>query len=169
MRLSVAALRHGLAALLFCVAQGDLARAQTAAHSAEQLALAQEVVELSGAESIMRDMMKLAGPQIAQTLIARGASSETAARFVEIFLEEFDADAHRVLELMALTYAASFSEAELRDLRDFYASSTGRALVARMPEITATMAHVGALVGEDVGRRAAARLTAEQQRAPENP
>ena len=145
------------------------ARAQTPAPSPEQLALAREVVAVSGAEDMMNDMLEAMAPQMADQIVAGGASREFAARFVEIFREEFARDAPRVTELISLAYAGAFTEAQLRDLHAFYLSPTGQALIAKMPALTAAMTQVGVRIGEDVAHRSIARLRAEQQRAPDNP
>src|SRR5262247_341726 len=110
MRILVAAVVGALA--LFAVE----ARAQTPpAYSTEQLALAQEIVELSGAEGMLGQMMETLAPQLANQLIATGASREVATRYVEIFLEEFRADMPRIIGLTSVSYATAFTEDELRD------------------------------------------------------
>jgi hypothetical protein len=143
------------------------ARAQT--YSEEHLALAREVVALSDAEGAMGEMLDLMAPEMANQIVASGASREFATRYVELFREEFRADAPRMAEMLSVAYAGAFTLQELRDVRDFYASPSGRSLVAKTGEINQAMSRVGMLLGEEVGQRALARMEAERGRRPENP
>jgi len=143
------------------------AHAQT--HSEEQLALAREVVELSDARTAMRDMLDMMAPQMADQIVASGASREYANRFVELFLQEFEAEAPRLLELVSIAYAGELTAEQLRDVRDFYASPSGRALIGSMSAINTAMSRAGMIMGEEMGQRALARMEAERGRRPENP
>lgn len=145
------------------------AGAQTSAYSAEHLALAREVVTAAGSEDILAEMTNGLAPQLAAEISAAGADQAVAARYVDIFLEEFAAEAPQILELTAIAYAGAFNEAQLRDLLVFYRSDTGRALVAKLPELTVAMTRAGSMIGAQVAERAAIRLQAENGRAPINP
>lgn len=154
-----------LAMGLFCAP----AAAQEPPPSATELAVAREVVQVSGAEAMMTQMMDLMLPMIRNQMTSVGASAETADRFASLVREEFLVDFPRMLDMTALAYAQVFTEAELLELRDFYASPTGSKLVATAPQITEAMSRVGREVGREVGLRALARMQAEQSPGRESP
>lgn len=158
------------AALALMFAAGGAAHAQPApAYTEEQLAMAREVVAMSGAEAAVDEMLDSMTPLMAEQIVSSGAPRELANRFVEIFREEFRADLPRLLEMISVGYAGALTLEELRDVRDFYASPSGRALVGSMTEINATMVRVGEVMGRELGERALVRLQAEQASPAHNP
>lgn len=165
---------RGLAALVFAafltLGAAAPAMAQTApTYTPAQLALAREVVALSGAEEMMRAQLRALAPQMAEQIVAAGRPRAFAERYVAVFLEEFDADAPRVLELGAVAYADAFTEQELLDLRTFYNSPTGRAFVQKGAAIGDAMTQVGLVIGAEVGARALQRMERERGPQTQNP
>ncbi|MBY0564267.1 MAG: DUF2059 domain-containing protein [Hyphomonadaceae bacterium] len=145
------------------------AQAQSAAATDAEMALAREIIELSNTQRIMDEMMSAMAPQMADQIVATGASREAANRFVELFMEEFASEGPRIAELGGIAYAGAFTERELRDLRDFYASPTGRVFAEKAPELSAAMAQAGAIIGEDAATRALRRFEAELASPPMSP
>ncbi len=145
------------------------ARAQEATYTDAHLALAREVVLEVGTEAMLNDMMAQMAPTMADQIVASGADRAVAERFVVIFLEEFAAEAPRIIELTAIAYAGAFTEPQLRDIQNFYRSPTGQVMVERMPEMTTAMMRAGTMLGEDVAQRAVQRLIAERQQPRTNP
>jgi uncharacterized protein len=152
-----------------CVLAGPARAQEQATYSDAHLALARDVVLSAGTEEMLNDMMRRMAPTMADQIVAGGADRAFAERFVEIFLEEFAAEAPRIIELTAIAYAGAFNESQLRDIQAFYQSPTGRAFVEQAPEMTAAMMRAGTMLGEDVALRALQRLSAERQQPPMNP
>lgn len=158
-----------IAAVSLFVALSGVSRAQTPAYTEEHLGLAREVVALSGAERAMTDMLDVMAPQMADMIVTSGATREFANRFVELFREEFLIEAPRMMEMISVGYAGVLTVQELRDARDFYASPSGRALVARTSELNATMSRVGETIGQEIAQRALARMEAERGQQRQSP
>lgn len=129
-----------------------------------RLALAREVIELSGGLDSMGQMLNAMQPQMLADLRQRGVSDEDAALFISYFIEEFRQDGPQMIELMARTYADRFSEADLESMRAFWASHAGQALREATPELAAAMMGVGMQLGQEAGLRAAERMTEDQRR-----
>lgn len=126
--------------------------------SPERLALAREVVMLSGGEAAFTGIMETMRPMMMQDLRQRGMSEDMAQRFVTMFIEEFMRDAPEFIELGAIAYANAFTDEELRGMATFLRTPAGRAMVARQAEIAAAMARAGAVLGEQAAARVAARM-----------
>jgi len=148
---------------------GEARAQEQSAYSEAHLALAREVVLSLGSEALLVDMMNQMAPTMADQIIAGGADRQTAERFVAIFLQEFAVEVPRIIELTSIAYAGAFNEQQLRDIKAFYETSTGQALVMNMGEMTAAMTQAGMLIGEQVAQRSVQRIIAERQRRPENP
>lgn len=158
-----------LRALIACVAftvalAGAEARAQ--APTEAQLAVAREVVTLSGGEASLQDMMDTMRPMMRTDLMSRGMSGEQADRYVGLFIEEFRQEVPRILELAAVAYANAFTQQQLVEIRAFYQTETGRVLAAKLPELSGAMARAGALIGEEIAPRALERYLNGQSADP---
>lgn len=135
-------------------------------HSSERLALAREVMLLSGGEAAFTGTMEAMRPIMIQDLRQRGVSEDVAQRFVAAFIEEFRKEAPQFMELGAIAYASAFTDEELRAMADFLRTPAGRAMVERQADIAGAMARAGVLIGEEVGARVAARMNAAQPHRP---
>ena len=108
--------------------------------SPERLALAREVMMLSGGEAAFTGVMETMRPMMIQDLRQRGLTEDVAQRFVTMFIEEFMKDAPEFIELGAIAYANAFTDEELRGIATFLRTPAGRAMVDRQTEIAAAMA-----------------------------
>jgi uncharacterized protein len=114
--------------------------------SSQHRQLAAEVVELSMGDSMvksMTDSIKLMNSRVRDQFIAEGGLNERqkaildqeAQYSIDTLLSPASVAAMRAI--YADSYAATYSEAELKGLRDFYLSPAGKAFVAKAPQATA--------------------------------
>ncbi|HEX6103354.1 MAG TPA: DUF2059 domain-containing protein, partial [Alphaproteobacteria bacterium] len=108
------------------------ARADETAFDPERLALAREMVEVSGAGALSMQMLELVNAQISSLIRQynpdRGAA---AAEIVDaVLMPEFRRRLPEMSEAVARIYAERFTAAELKDVVDFYRTATGQKLVA---------------------------------------
>ena len=134
--------------------------------SPERLALAREVMMLSGGEAAFTGVMETMRPMMIQDLRQRGLTEDVAQRFVTMFIEEFMKDAPEFIELGAIAYANAFTDEELRGIATFLRTPAGRAMVDRQTEIAAAMARAGAVLGEQAAARVAARMQVPSPHQP---
>src|SRR5512145_2373442 len=78
----------------------------------ERLALAREVMMLSGGEAALTGVIEMMRPILLQDLRQRGVSEDMAQRVVSIFIEEFRQEAPEFIELGAIAYANAFTDEE---------------------------------------------------------
>jgi Uncharacterized protein conserved in bacteria (DUF2059) len=129
-----------------------------------RVALAREVIELSGGLDVMRGMMDTMRPGMLADLRRNGMDEADANLFLDYFVEEFQASGPRLIDLAAATYADTFSDEELEAMRGFWASPAGQALREQTPNLAAAMMRAGMVVGEDAGRLALERMGADRER-----
>lgn len=153
-----------IGAALVWLCAGTAAWGQDAPPPPERVAIAREVVELSGATDALGTVLDTMAPMMLDSMRARGVSPERANRYMEIVREEFMAEIPRVRDLIALAYANEFDEPQLREMRDFWATPTGQRLRQRMPALMEVMQQAGRLIGLEVAQRATARFQAELER-----
>lgn len=145
------------AAACIWLACGASALAQEAPSEA-RLALAREVMVLSGGENTFNQMMVQMRPMIVQDMRTRGVSQEAAERFYEVMVEEFALEAPRFMELGAIAYANAFTDQELIDIAAFLRTPSGRAMMERQPEVAGAMMRAGAIIGAEITPRIAERM-----------
>ncbi|MEQ1493665.1 MAG: DUF2059 domain-containing protein [Terricaulis sp.] len=160
-------LRACLTVLFVWMGLSASAMAQDAPPPPERVALAREVMMLSGGEQSFLDMMEQMRPIMLQNMRAQGLSEETANRVTELFVQEFQQEAPRMLELGSIAYANKFTDQELIDLAIFLRTPAGRAWVENQTEIAAAMMQAGMLVGQEVAARVLDRV--RRQPAPHTP
>lgn len=136
------------------------------APSEEALVIAREVVLLTGGESAMQDMVESVRPMMLADLTGRGMSPERAERYLTIFIQEFQSEFPRIIELAAIAYAGAFSIQQLEEIRAFYQTETGQAVVERTPELTMAMMRAGMLIAEEITPRVIERFTDEPPASP---
>ena len=134
--------------------------------SPERLALAREVMMLSGGEAAFTGVMEAMRPMMIQDLRQRGLSEDVAQRFVTMFIEEFSQEAPEFIELGAIAYANAFTDEELRGIAAFLRTPAGHAMVEHQGEIAAAMARAGAVIGEQSAARVAARMQVSPPHQP---
>lgn len=160
-------LRACLSVLCLWMGLSVSALAQEAPPPPERVALAREVMVLSGGEQGFLDMMEQMRPMMLQNMRTQGVSEEIANRVTELFVQEFRQEAPRMLELGAIAYANKFTDQELIDLAAFLRTPSGRAWAENQNEIAAAMMQAGMLVGQEVAARVLERV--RRQPAPHTP
>jgi uncharacterized protein len=98
-----------------------------------------QILEAQGGIAAMRQVMQNAGEATASQML--GALPADKAAEAKAFLHDLMADvadtmAPKLVQDAERVWAAEFSEPELRDILAFYKTPTGRAMVAKMPEIS---------------------------------
>ena len=129
-----------------------------------ELALAREILELTNALATMNASMDSLTPALIADLQSRGVSERNARRLAELYLQEFADEYDSVMELTAIAYAEAFDQAELTDIRDFYATPSGIAFARAAPELTAALTRAGMAIGEEAMARALERFEQERRR-----
>lgn len=159
-------LRTCLLALCLWVGLGASALAQEAPSEA-RMALAREVMTLSGGEGAFNGMIEQMRPVIVEDMRGRGASQELADHVYALMVEEFRREAPRFAELGAIAYAGAFTDQELIDIAAFLRTPSGRQMIAKQPEIAGAMMRAGMIIGQEVAARVIER--ARQTPAPNTP
>ena len=77
---------------------------------------------------------------------------------IAIMLEEFEASASELTDMIVMLYATEFSEEELAGAIAFYETELGQVLLARMPTLMERSFIVGQQWGADVAERALPRV-----------
>lgn len=140
-----------------------LALAGTArADDASRLAVAREVVQLSGAEQQVRRMVDIMEPLFVSS-VRSAYPEDQAQRLGQLFVEELNAEIPSMIEDAAAAYAHALSEEDLVAMREFYRSPAGQHMVQSLPAVSAALQSAGAAAGQAAGQRAAQRLHDELQ------
>jgi hypothetical protein len=135
----------------------------SSAHGQEtdRLALAREIVELSGALQTARRMVpEMRTRFIAQIRVQYGEAD--AERIWELFVEEFDAGLPLLIEASAQEYARALTHEELEGVRDFFKTNAGRALAENQFSLALAGQRAGAMIGATAGLRAEQRFREER-------
>jgi hypothetical protein len=132
-----------------------------------RLAIARDVVALSGAGDLARRMLAQGKPFFVAQARSTGAMSDAdAERLWLLFVEEYDARIPEFLDNVARTYADVLDEAQLSEWRAFLTTGTGRALSAHQLEFAVAGQQAGSAIGAAAEMRARQRLQEEKARAP---
>jgi hypothetical protein len=101
-----------------------------------KLALAKELIQVSGAEALLgsSDMMVDAIVQQVKKS-APGIDNDAIEALKKIAKEEYTSSVPGMLDNSAKIYARHFSEGEMHDMIAFYKSDTGKRVVAEMPAL----------------------------------
>lgn len=103
---------------------------------AAKLAVAKELIQVSGADAIAGSPELMTDMMVAQVKkIVPDIDAAAIAEIRTIVREEFAARMPVILEESAKIYARRFSEAEMADMIAFYKSPTGKRVVAEMPAL----------------------------------
>jgi hypothetical protein len=131
-----------LVALTLVLGGGAWAQDQPSVPAAEaitprKLELANELIEVSGGKALLQNMIRGMGAQIAAAAGSKLSADQKTQ--MEIMVEaEGNALAKRFPDLqraMATGYAETYSEQELSDILAFYRSPSGRAVIAKAPQV----------------------------------
>jgi len=130
------------AGVLIAACLPAMAMAQTAPPpSAHQLELAKRVVDDVGGDKMVNQVMNaMIGPMMAQ--MPGGQTKDAQDRTQTIVLPALQATMARIMPKMmgivTVSYAQTFSEQELTDIDTFYRSPSGQAMIAKLPQMMAT-------------------------------
>jgi hypothetical protein len=160
-----------LAAALAALSLATAAAAQ--APSPDNLALAEQVLKVSGVEALLKGMLD--GPQFrlmdSQIQQLPPAQQAKAKLFQQSVREATTAYLDRMMVQGAQAYATTYTEAELKGLLAFYQSPTGQAFIAKAPTVMAAMnkdimAEIGGML-QDAMKRYCAKTscTEDEQKA----
>lgn len=138
----------GIAVLAAALTLGFVAKAQEpGAETVDpaRLAAAQEVLEIAGSLADMRKAMGvMKTAMIDQTRQTNPAMAEQLGVFLDELLAEGNPRVETYLtearEALTVFYATRFTVEELNDLKTFYATPTGKKMLAITPEIPAAIA-----------------------------
>jgi hypothetical protein len=117
--------------------------------SAERVALATHIVEMTATDEEMETMMAVMRPALRASPLAREPGRDPD-HVGAVYEEEVSMQFRAIKTEIAQLYAATFTEAELREILAFYQSPTGARLIEQQPAILEEIARLGA----DVARRA---------------
>jgi hypothetical protein len=159
---------HAIAAgVLIAACLPAMAMAQTAPPpSAHQLELAKRVMDDVGSEKMVDQMMNaMMGSMTTQ--MASGQSKELQDKTRMVIMPALQATMARVMpkmmEVITVSYAQTFSEQELTDIDTFYRSPSGRSMIAKMPQMMAsTMQVMGPIqieIRQDFAQEVCQRMT----------
>ncbi|HRF07272.1 MAG TPA: DUF2059 domain-containing protein [Xanthobacteraceae bacterium] len=128
--------RAAKAGIIAAVVIGAVSAANAQTPSANQLKLARQVVDTSGAAKSFDSVI----PQIFQQVYATYTQqnpdlSKEIAAVMQGLIPEFDKRKEEIAVIVSRAFAAKFSEAELNDILAFYNSPTGKKLVTEHSEI----------------------------------
>jgi hypothetical protein len=141
MKFAQSALSLALATALTSFALPGIGRAQaTATPSPERIALAQKLLAAQGGSAALtaslNAVQKSMFDSLGQSLGQSGSLSPAARQAIIDGMHKVFADLMPKLQArVAAVYAADFDEKQLGDILAFYQSPTGRALVAKLPDI----------------------------------
>lgn len=127
------------------------------ADDASRLAVAREVVQLSGAEQQVHRMIDVMEPVFVNS-IRSTYPQDQAQRLGRLFVEELNAEIPALLEDAAAAYAQALSEEDLIAMREFYRSPAGQHMVQSLPVVSAALQRAGGAAGQAAGQRAVQRL-----------
>ncbi|WP_339740970.1 DUF2059 domain-containing protein [uncultured Maricaulis sp.] len=126
----------------------------------EREVLARQLAEQTGAVDLASDMIGSMAP-VMRAQIQASAPQLTEAQLdavIAIMLEEFEASASELTDMIVMLYATEFSEEELAGAIAFYETELGQVLLARMPTLMERSFIVGQQWGADVAERALPRV-----------
>jgi hypothetical protein len=125
--LAIRAIKAGVFAVALF---GFAAAAQAQAPSASHLKAAREVVEISGAARAFDRAIPQIFQQVYTTYTQQNPDlQKDISAVLQSLIEEFDKRKGEIVAILAESFAAKFSEAELKELLTFYNSPTGKKLV----------------------------------------
>jgi hypothetical protein len=132
-RLTVAAaLRAG--ALLIALSAATAAVAQTT--QSANFPLAREVVLASGATRAFEGVIPSILQQSLSVFVQQNPDlTKDLTETVKGMAPDFEKRVSEIIDIVASVYATRFSEAELKDILNFYRSASGKKLVAQLPSV----------------------------------
>jgi hypothetical protein len=132
-RLTVAAaLRAG--ALLIALSAATTAVAQTT--QSANFPLARDVVVASGATRAFEGVIPSILQQSLSVFLQQNPDlGKDLSETIKGMAPDFEKRVSEIVDIVASVYATRFSEAELKDILNFYRSASGKKLVAQLPSV----------------------------------
>jgi uncharacterized protein len=129
----------GLVALLLCSipAQAQTAppaKTATPALAASHIALAKEVVIHSGMATSFERTLPLIVDQMRSQLVARPELTKDLGEVLEMMKPEMELQKQEIINIASRVYASRISEADLKDVANFFKSPVGKSWVTAQPE-----------------------------------
>ena len=110
----------------------------------ERLGLAKRLLDdMGGAANMTNALNTIMSAYVSQVTSQAGLPPAQAEALRQAMTESMAALTPRLLDEVAAVYAQDFDAAQLADIAAFYEGPTGRALVAKLPQITQQSAVVG--------------------------
>ena len=105
------------------------------AGSQSNLALARELVNMTGMSNIIDSMLPKFAIHVRRLTVTRPELSKDLDQVLETLKPEIEAQKEDMVTTMARVYAANFSEAELKDIIAFFKTPSGRKYLASVPKL----------------------------------
>lgn len=163
------AIRAARAGVVLAALFGLGSAAQAQAPSASQLKLAQQVVEIQGAERSFDGAIPTILNQIYSQFVQQNPDlDKDISGALRGMLPEFEKRKAEITAILARVYAEKFTEAELKEIIAFYESPTGKKFVGATADIgKQTMGRLQEWSGK-VSKDATDRLKAEMKKKGHN-
>ena len=127
----------------------------------ERLALAQKLIETTGANKLATQVMHMMAPQMTQMLVrVRPDKKKEIVSIMREVMKELSAPANmrQLTDQIARIYAEEFTAEEMRQILAFYKTPVGKKLIARMPNLVRRSQLAGRAWGQQMARKAMQRL-----------
>ena len=113
-----------------------------------------KLLEVSGAEKIMRDTMIGTMNSIRPLLTSSLPAGEYRAQLVELFVQKFESkmDLQQLLSQLVPVYDQYFTAAEIEQLTQFYETPLGKKYLTIAPQLLAGGQKIGKTWGGQLGR-----------------
>ncbi|MCJ2050459.1 DUF2059 domain-containing protein [Methylobacterium sp. J-070] len=111
------------------------ANAPAAAYSQSHLALAREVMLSSGIARSFDSVLPAFADQIRKQAVTRPELAKDLDEVLASLQPEMELQKQRMIDIAARTYAAKFSEAELKEIATFFRSPAGKHYVEAQPQL----------------------------------
>jgi hypothetical protein len=136
LRSTVAGALRALALLAALSAFSTAAHAQAAAPAASAVQLAREVVDASGAtRSFAGIIPNILGQSLSVFVQQNPDLSKDLTESVKAIAPAFEKRSGEISDIVARVYATRFTEPELKELLNFYRSTTGKKFVSILPSV----------------------------------
>lgn len=122
-----------------------------------------KLLEVSGTEHLMRDMMSGTTNRIRPLLTSSLPAGAYREKLAELFVKKFESkmDLGQLLTQLLPVYDQYFTTAEIEQLTQFYGTPLGKKYLAMAPQLLAPAQQIGKTWGEQLGRDTMIEVLAE--------
>ncbi|MDP4003635.1 DUF2059 domain-containing protein [Methylobacterium sp. NEAU K] len=131
------------------------------AYSPSHLALAREVMLSSGIARSFDSVLPAFADQIRKQTVTRPELSKDLDEVLASLQPEMELQKQRMIDIAARTYAAKFSESELKEIATFFRSAAGKRYVEAQPQLLDEMVREMQDWTQDVSEYVMVRVRAE--------